>query len=44
MFNRGEVEIPDDAVLIRELRLLERRPSNLGRRFWRAVAKVVRAI
>ena len=31
MFNRGEVEIPDDATLIRELRLLERRPSNLGR-------------
>ena len=31
IFNRGQIEIPDDATLIRELRLLERRPSNLGR-------------
>ena len=30
-FNRGLVEIPDDAILIRELRLLERHPGNLGR-------------
>jgi hypothetical protein len=29
--NRGLVEIPDDAILIRELRLLERHPGNLGR-------------
>ena len=30
-FNRGLVEIPDDPILIRELRLLERHPGNLGR-------------
>ena len=30
-FNRGQVEIPDDPILIRELRLLERHPGNLGR-------------
>jgi hypothetical protein len=31
LFNQGRVEIPDDATLVRELRTLERRPSNLGR-------------
>jgi hypothetical protein len=30
-FNRGLVEIPDDAVLIRELRQLERHPGDLGK-------------
>jgi Phage Terminase len=30
-FNRGLVEIPDDPILIRELRLLERHPGNLGK-------------
>jgi hypothetical protein len=28
---RGLIEIPDDPILIRELRLLERHPGNLGK-------------
>ena len=32
-FSQGRIEIPDDATLIRELRLLERRPRPGGRVF-----------
>jgi hypothetical protein len=30
-FNRSMVELPPDPILIRELKLLERHPSNLGK-------------
>jgi hypothetical protein len=31
LFNRGLVELPDEPILIRELRLLERHPGNSGK-------------